>query len=62
LTGIDGAATTGLPFQDQPASMDRPLPDVLASLEAEYFVEWQVADIAPLLTYATPAENQIPFR
>ena len=61
MTGIDGA-TTSLPFQDQPASMDRPLPDVLATLEAEYFVEWQVADIAPLVNCGTSAENQIPFR
>ena len=47
MTGIDGAATTFFPFRD-PEPMDRPLPDVLATLEAEYFVEWQVADIAPL--------------
>ena len=62
MTRIDGVATTSLPFQDQPVSMDRPLPDALASLEAEYFVEWQVADIAPLLAYGTSVENQIPFR
>ena len=62
MTGIDGATTTSFPFQDQPASMDRPLTDLLASLEAEYFVEWQVADIAPLLTCGTSPENQIPLR
>ncbi len=61
MTGIDGAATS-LPFQDQPASMDRPLPDLLASLEAEYFVEWQVADVSPLLTRETSPENQVRFR
>ena len=56
MTGIDSAATTILPFQDRPESMDRPLPDVLATLEAEYFVEWQVADIDPGMGYATSGE------
>ncbi len=60
MTGIDGAAT--FPFHDEPPPIDRPLPDVLATLEAEYFVEWQVADIAPLLNCGASAENQIPFR
>ena len=61
MTGIHGA-TTSPTFHDQPASLDRPLPDVLATLEAEYFVEWQVADISPLLSCGTSAETQIPFR
>ena len=61
MTGIDGA-TTSLPFRDHAASMDQSLPDVLATLEAEYFVEWQVADIAPLVNCGASAENQTPFR
>ena len=56
MTGIDSAATTMFPFQDGPEAMDRPLPGVLATLEAEYFVEWQVADIDPLLGYSTSGE------
>jgi hypothetical protein len=54
LTGIDGAAI--LPLHDRPPSMDRALPDALATLEAEYFVEWQVADIAPFVRYASAGE------
>jgi hypothetical protein len=42
--------------------MDQQLPDVLATLEAEYFVDWQVADIAPLLHCGASAEHHIPFR
>lgn len=60
MTGIDGAAI--LPLPDRPPSMDCPLPDVLATLEAEYFVEWQVADISPLARYGTSPENHIPSR
>ncbi len=52
MTGIDGAAITTLPFQDRTPSMDRPVPDVLATLEAEYFVEWQWLASHPLC--ATP--------
>ena len=55
MTGIDGAATSFFPSRD-PEPMDRPLPDVLATLEAEYFVEWQVADIAPFMSYASCGE------
>lgn len=62
MTGIDGAATASLHFPDHAASVDHPLPDVLATLEAEYFVEWQVADIAPLVNCGTSAENHTPFR
>ena len=63
MTGIDdGAATAGFQFQDHAASMDQQLPDVLATLEAEYFVDWQVADIAPLLHCGASAEHHIPFR
>lgn len=54
MTGIDGA--TILPLQDRPPSMERPLPDPLATLEAEYFVEWQVTDIAPFVRYASAGE------
>lgn len=42
--------------------MDEQPLDVLPTLDAEYFVEWQVADIAPLLNCGTSAENQIPCR
>ena len=62
MTGIDGAATTTFPFHDGSPPIDRPLPDVLATLEAEYFVEWQVADISPLVRFGTSLENQIPSR
>ena len=54
MTGIDGA--TILPLHDRPPSMEPPLPEVLATLEAEYFVEWQVADIAPFGRYASAGE------
>ncbi len=47
MTGIDGA-TTVFPFHDRAEPMDRPLPEALATLKAEYFVEWQVADFAQL--------------
>jgi hypothetical protein len=57
LTGIDGAATTTLALHDGHPPMDRPLPDVLATLEAEYFVEWQVADISPLVRYVEPSSG-----
>ena len=56
MTGIDGAAMTMFPFHDGSPPIDRPLPDVLATLEAEYFVEWQVADIAPFVRYASAGE------
>lgn len=56
MTGIRGATTTS-PFQDRSESVDRPLPDVLATLEAEYFVEWQVADLAPFAHDATSGES-----
>ena len=54
MTGIDGA--TILPLPDRPPSIESPLPDPLAALEAEYFVEWQVADIAPFVRYASAGE------
>ena len=37
MTGTDGA----IRFRPRPA--EGPLPEVLASLEAEFFVDWQVA-------------------
>jgi hypothetical protein len=40
LTGIDGAIT--LRPEARPHPVDRAVPDLLASLEAEFFVEWQV--------------------
>jgi hypothetical protein len=45
LTGIDGAITH---FRPRPA--EGPLPEMLASLEAEFFVEWQVAEHGPVDT------------
>jgi hypothetical protein len=45
LTGTDDAAIRPLPVGSQP--LDGPLPDVFASFDDEFFVEWQVADIAP---------------
>jgi hypothetical protein len=44
LTGIDGAIT--FPLQGRPQPLDGPLPDVLVSFDDEYFVEWQVAEVA----------------
>ena len=61
MTGIDGA-TASFHLQEHAEPLDQQLRDVLATLEAEYFVEWQVADIAPLLNCGTSTENQIPFR
>lgn len=46
LTATDGATT----FQPRPA--EGPLPEMLASLEAEFFVEWQVAELT--LSVQTP--------
>ena len=40
LTGTDGATR----FRPRPA--EGPLPEMLASLEAEFFVDWQVAAFA----------------
>jgi hypothetical protein len=59
LTGTDGALT--LPLYGRPQPLDGPIPDVLVTFDNEYFVEWQVADIAPLAPLAAP-ENQILFR
>ena len=39
MTGTDGA----IRFRPHPA--EGPLPEMLASLEAEFVVEWQVADL-----------------
>lgn len=49
MTGIDGAITL-TPQSRQP--LDGPLPDVLMTFDAEYFVEWQVADISPVSGFA----------
>ncbi len=45
MTGTDGVVT--LPLYGRPQPADGPFSDVLA-FDAEYFVEWQVADVAPL--------------
>ena len=39
MTGTDGA----IRFRPRPA--EGPLPEMLAFLEAEFFVDWQVADL-----------------
>ena len=62
MTRIDGIDGASVHFQELAAAMDQRLPDVLATLEAEYFVDWQVADIAPLLHCGASAENHIPSR
>ncbi|MGI8984624.1 MAG: hypothetical protein ACR2HM_08865 [Acidimicrobiales bacterium] len=49
MTGIDGALT----FRPRPA--EGPLPAVLASLEAEFVVEWQVAEVAAAVPPADQA-------
>jgi hypothetical protein len=46
LTGIDGGPATQA--QDRLQAPDAPLPDVWTALDQEYFVEWQVADVAML--------------
>ncbi len=46
MTGTDGALT--LPLYGRPQPLDGSLPDVLVTFDSEYFVEWQVADVAPL--------------
>ena len=62
MTRIDGIDGARVHFEVDAASMDEQPLDVLPTLDAEYFVEWQVADIAPLLNCGTSAENQIPCR
>lgn len=46
MTGTDGAII--LPLYGRPQPLDGSLSDVLVTFESEYFVEWQVADVAPL--------------
>ena len=46
MTGTDGALA--LPLYGRPQPLDGSLPDVLVTFDSEYFVEWQVADVAPL--------------
>lgn len=46
MTGTDGAITLPLYGRTQP--LDGSLPDVPLTFDAEYFVEWQVADVGPL--------------
>lgn len=43
MTGIDGGGTAAR-LQDRTRTLDGPLPDVWTAFEAEFFVEWQVAD------------------
>ena len=51
MTGTDGA----IRFRPRPA--EGPLPEMLASLEAEFVVDWQVADLDPAVT---PPEGVSP--
>ena len=55
MIGIDGA-TAARPHV-APDSLSIPLPEALADLEAEFFVEWQVADHDLMAR-----DNQILFR
>ena len=52
MIGIDGA-TVALPH-GRPDSLATPLPEALAELESEFFVEWQVAGCDVL----APAEQK----
>ena len=52
MTATDGATT----FHSRPA--ESPLPEMLASLDAEFFVEWQVAELAP----SAPTPGRQGFR
>ncbi|HTJ75568.1 MAG TPA: hypothetical protein VL337_09390 [Acidimicrobiales bacterium] len=45
LTGSLTSSTTRRPEPVRPAPLDGPLPDVLADLDAQFVVEWQVVDI-----------------
>jgi hypothetical protein len=45
LTGIDGG--TAAELRDRIDPLAAPLPDMWTAFEAEFFVEWQVADRAP---------------
>ena len=45
------------PMQSRSQPLDGPLTDVLAMFDAEYFVEWQVADIAPRARFASGPER-----
>jgi hypothetical protein len=45
LTGSRTSSTTRRPDPARPAPLDGPLPDVLADLDAQFVVEWQVVDI-----------------
>ena len=54
MTGIDRAIT--LPLLSRPEPLDGPLSDVLVEFDHEYFVEWQVAGVAPLSHFGNPGE------
>ena len=45
LTGSLTSSSTLRPDSTRPAPLDGPLPDVLADLDAQFVVEWQVVDI-----------------
>ena len=55
MTRIDGATTARLDARSEP--LDRPLPDVFATFDAEFFVEWQVAE-HPSLARARAASEK----
>ncbi len=54
MTVTDGTITVTPQSWAQP--LDEAVSDLLVTLDAEYFVEWQVADIAPL-PIATPSRE-----
>ena len=45
MTGSLTSFFTRTPESPRPVPLDGPLPDVLADLDAEFVVEWQVVDI-----------------
>ena len=55
MTRTDGAIT--LPLPGRPEPLDGPLSDVFLTFDAEYFVEWQVADSGPVSGFAGPREQ-----
>jgi hypothetical protein len=55
LTGTSGTIT--LPPQSWPRPLDDAAPALLAAFNAEFFVDWQVADIAPLPSATSSREN-----
>jgi hypothetical protein len=58
LTGIDGG--TAATVQDRPNPVETTLPAMWTDFDAEFFVEWQVADSGALARPASPASSGEP--